>query len=313
MSKTRTGPKREAPIPRRRDVTRPSAGGSAAVRKQTHPRTFLIPAFVVLGIFFFLPTIYNFIYAFTDWSSFKSEINPVGFDNFQSLLSSGTLVSALRVTLIYAVLVAIFQNVFGLILALLLERDTRINRFSRVMFFIPVVMSALAVGYIFQALLKPTGALNEFLSLFTAQPVEIAWLGSTTWTIVVVSAIHAWKWMGPSITQAGDPVPVPDVAASFQEAVADVLTRKAVAACQEHGIEDLLIGGGVAANSRLRALAEERCAAAGVRLRVPRPGLCTDNGAMIAALGAEMVMRGRPASRLDLPADSSQPIELLQV
>lgn len=113
--------------------------------------------------------------------------------------------------------------------------------------------------------------------------------------------------------QAGDPVPVPDVAASFQEAVADVLTRKAVAACQEHGIEDLLIGGGVAANSRLRALAEERCAAAGIRLRVPRPGLCTDNGAMIAALGAEMVMRGRPASRLDLPADSSQPIELLQV
>lgn len=199
MSKTRTGPEREAPLPRRRDAARPSAGGSAAIRKQTHPRTFLIPAFVVIGIFFFVPTIYNFVYAFTDWSSFKSEINAVGFDNFRSLLSSGTLVSALRITLIYALLVAIFQNVFGLILALLLERDTRINRFSRVMFFIPVVMSALAVGYIFQALLKPTGALNEFLSLFTAQPVEIAWLGSTTWTIVVVSAIHAWKWMGLSM------------------------------------------------------------------------------------------------------------------
>ncbi|MGO0576656.1 tRNA (adenosine(37)-N6)-threonylcarbamoyltransferase complex transferase subunit TsaD [Ornithinimicrobium panacihumi] len=112
---------------------------------------------------------------------------------------------------------------------------------------------------------------------------------------------------------AGEPVPVADVAASFQEAVADVLTRKAVAACQEHGVEDLLIGGGVAANSRLRLLAEERCARAGIRLRVPRPGLCTDNGAMIAALGAEMVMRGREPSRLDLPADSSQDIELIQV
>ncbi|QFG69149.1 tRNA (adenosine(37)-N6)-threonylcarbamoyltransferase complex transferase subunit TsaD [Ornithinimicrobium pratense] len=112
---------------------------------------------------------------------------------------------------------------------------------------------------------------------------------------------------------AGEPVPVADVAASFQEAVADVLTRKAVAACREHGVEDLLIGGGVAANSRLRTLAEERCAAAGIRLRVPRPALCTDNGAMIAALGAEMVMRGRTASRLDLPADSSQSIELVQV
>lgn len=113
--------------------------------------------------------------------------------------------------------------------------------------------------------------------------------------------------------EAGDAIPVADVAASFQEAVADVLTRKAVAACREHGIEDLLIGGGVAANSRLRALAEQRCAEAGIRLRVPRPGLCTDNGAMIAALGAEMVIRGRSASRLDLPADSSQPIETVQV
>ncbi|WP_298890394.1 tRNA (adenosine(37)-N6)-threonylcarbamoyltransferase complex transferase subunit TsaD [uncultured Serinicoccus sp.] len=107
----------------------------------------------------------------------------------------------------------------------------------------------------------------------------------------------------------GQPVPVADVAASFQEAVVDVLTRKAVLACAEHGVGDLLIGGGVAANSRLRALAQERCDAAGIRLRVPRPGLCTDNGAMVAALGAQMVMKGRPESRLDLPADSSQPVE----
>ncbi|HOA59276.1 MAG TPA: tRNA (adenosine(37)-N6)-threonylcarbamoyltransferase complex transferase subunit TsaD, partial [Dermatophilaceae bacterium] len=75
---------------------------------------------------------------------------------------------------------------------------------------------------------------------------------------------------------AGESVPVADVAASFQEAVVDVLTRKAVAACREQGVDDLLIGGGVAANSRLRALAQERCDRAGIRLRVPRPGLCTD-------------------------------------
>ncbi|PID96129.1 MAG: tRNA (adenosine(37)-N6)-threonylcarbamoyltransferase complex transferase subunit TsaD [Actinomycetales bacterium] len=107
---------------------------------------------------------------------------------------------------------------------------------------------------------------------------------------------------------SGEPVPVADVAASFQEAVVDVLTRKAIAACREHGVDDLLIGGGVAANSRLRALADERCAAAGVRLRVPRPGLCTDNGAMVAALGAQLLARGRPAASLDLPADSSLPV-----
>ncbi|WP_210504363.1 tRNA (adenosine(37)-N6)-threonylcarbamoyltransferase complex transferase subunit TsaD [Nocardioides xinjiangensis] len=106
----------------------------------------------------------------------------------------------------------------------------------------------------------------------------------------------------------GATVPVADVAASFQEAVCDVLTRKAIDAASSRGIEDILIGGGVAANSRLRAMAEERASAAGIRVRVPRPGLCTDNGAMVAALGSELVARGRTPSLLDLPADSSQPL-----
>jgi len=106
----------------------------------------------------------------------------------------------------------------------------------------------------------------------------------------------------------GEPVPVADVAAAFQEAVVDVLTRKAVLACTERGVDHLLVGGGVAANSRLRAVAQERCDVAGIRLRVPRPGLCTDNGAMVAALGAELVARGTAASPLDLPADSSMPV-----
>jgi len=94
--------------------------------------------------------------------------------------------------------------------------------------------------------------------------------------------------------------------------VVDVLTRKAVLACREHGVDDLLIGGGVAANTRLRAMAQQRCDTAGIRLRVPRPDLCTDNGAMVAALGAQMVARGRTASALDLPADSSMPVTLVQ-
>jgi N6-L-threonylcarbamoyladenine synthase len=107
---------------------------------------------------------------------------------------------------------------------------------------------------------------------------------------------------------AGLPVPVADVAASFQEAVADVLTHKAVQACKSHSVKHLIIGGGVAANSRLRALAGQRCEAAGIELRVPRPGLCTDNGAMVAALGAELAARGAEPSPLGVGADSSLPV-----
>ena len=115
------------------------------------------------------------------------------------------------------------------------------------------------------------------------------------------------RWVEARVA-AGEPVPVSDVAASFQEAVCDVLTRKAIDAAVDRGVEDLLIGGGVAANSRLRVMAEERAARHGIRVRVPRPGLCTDNGAMVAALGSELVARGRVPSDLGIGADSSLPV-----
>jgi N6-L-threonylcarbamoyladenine synthase len=95
-----------------------------------------------------------------------------------------------------------------------------------------------------------------------------------------------------------------DVAASFQEAVVDVLLRKSLAACKESGIETLIIAGGVAANSRLRELSIQRCEAAGIELRTPPMGLCTDNGAMVAALGSIAASRGLPASTLGFAAES---------
>lgn len=96
-----------------------------------------------------------------------------------------------------------------------------------------------------------------------------------------------------------------DVAASFQEAIVDVLVKKAVAACRATGIESLVIAGGVAANSRLRVVAQAECERFGISLRIPSPLMCTDNGAMVAALGSLMVSAGRPPSTLGFEADSS--------
>jgi N6-L-threonylcarbamoyladenine synthase len=100
-----------------------------------------------------------------------------------------------------------------------------------------------------------------------------------------------------------------DISASFQEAVVDVLLLKALAACKSSGIDSLVIAGGVAANSRLREVATERCSKAGIHLRIPDPGLCTDNGAMVAALGSLMVSAGRPATAGAFDADSSLAVE----
>jgi N6-L-threonylcarbamoyladenine synthase len=110
----------------------------------------------------------------------------------------------------------------------------------------------------------------------------------------------------------GEDVPIPDVAAGFREAVVDVLITKALAACADHDIPRLLLGGGVVANARLRAVATKRAAAAGVDLRIPPLALCTDNGAMIAALGARLIAAGHAPSGLDFGADSTLPVTTVQ-
>ena len=104
-----------------------------------------------------------------------------------------------------------------------------------------------------------------------------------------------------------------NVAASFQEAVVDVLLLKSLAACKATGIDSLITAGGVAANSRLRTLAQVRCEKAGVRLRIPAPALCTDNGAMVAALGSLMLAAGRAPSPIAFDADSSLPVEVVSL
>ncbi|TFB89419.1 tRNA (adenosine(37)-N6)-threonylcarbamoyltransferase complex transferase subunit TsaD [Cryobacterium sp. TMT1-3] len=112
---------------------------------------------------------------------------------------------------------------------------------------------------------------------------------------------------------AGELVPIGDVAASFREAVVDILLTKALAACADYNVPRLLLGGGVIANARLRQVATERTDAAGVVLRIPPLSLCTDNGAMIAALGAQLIMAGHEPSTLDFGADSTLPVGQIQV
>lgn len=113
--------------------------------------------------------------------------------------------------------------------------------------------------------------------------------------------------------RSGAPLAVADVAASFQESVADVLSAKTVAAARAHQVGTVLLGGGVAANARVRELLAQRCAAAGLALRVPPVALCTDNGAMVAALGAQVLRDGGAPSAMDLAADPSLPAPVVHV
>jgi N6-L-threonylcarbamoyladenine synthase len=110
----------------------------------------------------------------------------------------------------------------------------------------------------------------------------------------------------------GEDIQLSDVAASFREAVVDVLVSKAINACKEHDVPRLLLGGGVTANARLREVATQRCEAEGIELRIPPFDLCTDNGAMIAVLGAQLIMSGAAPSDLSFGANSTLPVTKVQ-
>ena len=126
-----------------------------------------------------------------------------------------------------------------------------------------------------------------------SQPFDFSFSGLKT-------AVSRYLMANPQFKRA-------DVAASFQEAVVDVLLMKSIKACVDTGIDSLVIAGGVAANSRLRELAGQRCAQAKIELRTPPAALCTDNGAMVAALGALAIDRGLPPSALGIAAASDTP------
>jgi N6-L-threonylcarbamoyladenine synthase len=113
--------------------------------------------------------------------------------------------------------------------------------------------------------------------------------------------VEAWQ-------KTGEILPVSDIAASFQEAVVEVLVKKTLMAAKETGIDTVVIGGGVAANSRLRTMAQSMAEKENIKVRIPRPGLCTDNGAMVASLGAQLFKNQIEPSKITFEVDPILPI-----
>jgi N6-L-threonylcarbamoyladenine synthase len=106
---------------------------------------------------------------------------------------------------------------------------------------------------------------------------------------------------------AGRDIDVPDLAASFQEAIVDVQVGKTIDAARATGVSRVLLGGGVVANTRLRERLGAEGAAAGLDVAVPTLDLCTDNAAMVACLGAARLERG-DRTGLDIAADPNLPL-----
>lgn len=157
---------------------------------------FLVVPLGIYAVLYLLPNVLNLGMALTNWSTHRTSVDFVGVRNFVDLWEDGTLARAIPVTLRYALVVTIIQNVGALLLAFALERPTRVNIFLRTAMFVPVLISGLAAGYLFKGIFDPQGVINQFLSVVTGSKVAIPWLGSVDYTLYVVAFVHAWKFMG---------------------------------------------------------------------------------------------------------------------
>lgn len=182
------------------DVRPRPAGGRQAILKKIRWRSllplFAIPSLALVLVFFVTPFFANSFFAFTQWTGFSPAIRFNGLTNFRLLQQLGVLGNAIEVTAIYAVTAMLVQNVVSLALASALQNTNRVNTVFRGIFFVPVLISPLAAGYIWQAVFAVNGPLNSFLTLILPGHVQYDWLGHNVPALLIVASIDAWKWSG---------------------------------------------------------------------------------------------------------------------
>jgi raffinose/stachyose/melibiose transport system permease protein len=158
---------------------------------------FLLPALVIFTAFVVYPLLASLYYSLTDWDGLAPDLHFVGLANFQQLLHDVTVFTDLRNTLIFAAGVMVLQNGLALLLAIILDGFLRRLSFLRVLFLIPAMLSALAVGYIWSYIYTPEfGFLNTFLGRIGLSAWQQDWLGNAHLTLFSLIFTNSWQFMG---------------------------------------------------------------------------------------------------------------------
>jgi raffinose/stachyose/melibiose transport system permease protein len=155
-----------------------------------------LPAVLALFAIHLAPTVAGALYAFTDWNGLSSHANFIGLKNFREIFGSAAARGALFHTLELAAAFVICVNVVGLVLALGLNRAVRSRNFLRAVFFAPVVMSSLALAYIWQYIFDYSGPLNKFLGAVGLSSWERPWLGDPRWALWCILVVLIWQYSG---------------------------------------------------------------------------------------------------------------------
>jgi raffinose/stachyose/melibiose transport system permease protein len=158
---------------------------------------FLLPALVIFTAFVIYPILGSLYYGLTDWDGLSPDLHFVGLSNFQQLLSDPSVFTDLKNTLIFAAGVMVLQNGMALLLAIILDGFLRRLAFLRVLFLIPAMFSALAIGYTWSYIYNPVfGFLNTLLSKIGLSAWQQDWLGNPHLTLASLIVTNSWEFMG---------------------------------------------------------------------------------------------------------------------
>ena len=160
---------------------------------RTYPNWFYLPAALVFGVFFVAPTALAFYFSLTRWTLFNATF--IGFDNYIAFLGDPMLMLGLRNTLIYAVITSGLKVVISLPLATLLTSNIRLKGLLRGIIFFPVLVSTVAVGITFAALMQPSVGLFNTVLGFLGLP-KPDWLGNPSFALYSVALVDVWKGVG---------------------------------------------------------------------------------------------------------------------
>lgn len=157
---------------------------------------FTVPAFLIYTVLMIIPIAGAFLLSFTDWNGISAAYNTVGFKNYVDMLSDERLRNAIFVTLKITVVVAVTVNVLGLFIAMLLNRAKRLTNVFRSIFFLPYVLSTVAISFIWLAILSYTGVLNSLLEMFGMGNLAADYIGNAKNAIRSICVIEIWRMLG---------------------------------------------------------------------------------------------------------------------
>ncbi len=169
------------------------------MRNKAYPFYFVAGALVLYLLFFVLPSLMGFFYAFTDWNSYSSDVNFVGLANFGLIFSSDQgYLHYIANTVIFTVVTIVLKTVIALGLAVLLTQGlSRLAYLYRVVMYLPAVLPMLAVSLIFKSILNPAdGLLNTSLRAVGLGFLAQKWLVDVSWALPSVIGVDTWKGVG---------------------------------------------------------------------------------------------------------------------